>query len=72
MAQTASVPMYWSYFSINNLLSSFRNVIYMTLAKIFMKVISYFINSFPKHIHVLCSIFVIVEFQLQLMSYVLD
>ncbi|EIE77007.1 hypothetical protein RO3G_01711 [Rhizopus delemar RA 99-880] len=37
MAQTASVPTYWSYFSINNLLSSFRNVIYMTLAKIFMK-----------------------------------
>ncbi|EIE85817.1 hypothetical protein RO3G_10527 [Rhizopus delemar RA 99-880] len=58
MAQTASVPTYWSYFSINNLLSSFRNVIYMSLAKIFMEVISYFINSFPKHIHVLCSIFI--------------
>ncbi|EIE80724.1 hypothetical protein RO3G_05429 [Rhizopus delemar RA 99-880] len=72
MAQTASVPTYWSYFSINNLLSSFRNVIYMSLAKIFMEVISYFINSFPKHIRVLCSMFVIVEFQLQLMSYVLD
>ncbi|EIE81236.1 hypothetical protein RO3G_05941 [Rhizopus delemar RA 99-880] len=72
MAQTASVPTHWSSFSINNLLSSFRNVIYMSLAKIFMEVISYFINSLPKHIHVLCSISVILEFQPQLMSYVLD
>ncbi|EIE92337.1 hypothetical protein RO3G_17208 [Rhizopus delemar RA 99-880] len=55
MAQTASVPTYWPYFSINNLLSSFQNVIYMPLAKLFIEVNSYFINSFPKHICVLCS-----------------
>ncbi|EIE85843.1 hypothetical protein RO3G_10559 [Rhizopus delemar RA 99-880] len=58
MAQTASVPTYWSSFSINNLLSSFRNVIYMIFAKLFIEVNSYFLNSFPKHIRVLCSIFI--------------
>ncbi|EIE83152.1 hypothetical protein RO3G_07857 [Rhizopus delemar RA 99-880] len=67
MAQTASAPTYWSSFSINNLLSSFRNVIYMPLTKLFIEVNSYFLNSFPKHICVLCSTFVIVELQLQLM-----
>ncbi|EIE82998.1 hypothetical protein RO3G_07703 [Rhizopus delemar RA 99-880] len=67
MAQTASVPTYWSSFSINNLLSSFRNVIYMIFAKLFIEVNSYFLNSFPKHICVLCSTFVIIELQLQLM-----
>ncbi|EIE84130.1 hypothetical protein RO3G_08840 [Rhizopus delemar RA 99-880] len=67
MAQTASVPTYWSSFSINNLLSSFRNVIYMPLTKLFIEVNSYFLKSFPKHICVLCSTFVIVELQLQLM-----
>ncbi|EIE88569.1 hypothetical protein RO3G_13280 [Rhizopus delemar RA 99-880] len=72
MAQTASVPTYWSYFSINNLLSSSQNVIYMPLAKLFIEVNSYFINSFPKHICVLCSTFVIIELQLQWMPYVLD
>ncbi|EIE78920.1 hypothetical protein RO3G_03625 [Rhizopus delemar RA 99-880] len=72
MAQTASVPTYWSSFSINNLLSSFRNAIYMTSEKIFIEINSYFIHSFPKHIRILCSTFVIVELQLQLMPYVLD
>ncbi|EIE92653.1 hypothetical protein RO3G_17364 [Rhizopus delemar RA 99-880] len=67
MVQTASVPTYWSSFSINNLLSSFRNVIHMIFAKLFIEVNSYFINSFPKHIRILCSTFVIFELQLQWM-----